>query len=609
MTVDIFAPYRSVSTKTEARELADLLGHPSRDRPVVVVSSTKDGPRITPTDLATRLGSDADVYLLTSAAIAYDLDDIMPEGSSVYGGAVRCYPPGTAWTTETRKAVTRLIYTDEEAKAAIGLIADDVAAMATSFTTSSRPVQTPAVRTIDGSVTMLLEPDGALVKTDNGGIARIDTSSFAPGVPVTRLLEVGQRVTGTIHDGVLTLTIPRNTVADAVAHATAGTVLPAKVSGHKTVTLFPGLEVRHRSGMEPGHVVPVRIELSGRADGKAWRLVAADGETVTDALPILHGGEPWIRIGDGPAAVEPEREPTTDTETSREALPEPEQPLPEAEVPEPAPRKSSAEDAFAALELVRGILEGMAFENGHLTGTVEDLSTELDEVYAKESAPAAPVPAQTNGAELTKLRSQVAALLLEKREILTDSRRTAAEADALAAEVATLRRKIERLQDDVRTERERANHARQLARSVGEPDEGSILFTDPVEQFRHEVYLEWASRIPAASKAELPLADYDLADGFLDAVGTVQGVDRSKIVAVAVEVLTGLADTMPGRDMHRLRGGLPGTSTFVEHPVHGTAWRVALQIKTASARRMHFWRGNDGKVVFATVGVHDDMGI
>jgi hypothetical protein len=60
--------------------------------------------------------------------------------------------------------------------------------------------------------------------------------------------------------------------------------------------------------------------------------------------------------------------------------------------------------------------------------------------------------------------------------------------------------------------------------------------------------------------------------------------------------------------MHRLRGGLPGTPC-IEHPELGTAWRVALQVKTASARRMHFWRGNDGKVVFATVGVHDDMSI
>lgn len=60
--------------------------------------------------------------------------------------------------------------------------------------------------------------------------------------------------------------------------------------------------------------------------------------------------------------------------------------------------------------------------------------------------------------------------------------------------------------------------------------------------------------------------------------------------------------------MHRLRGGLAGAGC-IEDPVLGTAWRVALQVKTASARRMHFWRGYDGKIVFATVGVHDDMSI
>jgi chromosome segregation ATPase len=171
-------------------------------------------------------------------------------------------------------------------------------------------------------------------------------------------------------------------------------------------------------------------------------------------------------------------------ETAPEA--EPSLPAEENAAVAPAPRSTSTEDAFAALELVRGILEGLAYDNSHLTGTVEELSSELDEVYAKDEAPAAPVPAHTNGAELTRLRAQVAALMLEKGEILRDSRRITAEANGLAAEILTLQRKIERLQDDVRTERERANRARQLARSAGDPDDGAVLFTDPVEQFRHE---------------------------------------------------------------------------------------------------------------------------
>ena len=57
---------------------------------------------------------------------------------------------------------------------------------------------------------------------------------------------------------------------------------------------------------------------------------------------------------------------------------------------------------------------------------------------------------------------------------------------------------------------------------------------------------------------------------------------------IAVEVLTGIADSMPGREMHRLRAGSKGSAANWEHPEYGSAWRVSLQVKAASARRLHF---------------------
>jgi hypothetical protein len=140
---------------------------------------------------------------------------------------------------------------------------------------------------------------------------------------------------------------------------------------------------------------------------------------------------------------------------------------------------------------------------------------------------------------------------------------------------------VERLRDDVRKERARADRARLMSRDIDDVTDSGPLFNDPAEQFRHELYLEWAKRIPAGSKAETPLAEYGFADGYMTT----------------------------GRDMHRLRGGVAGTSGFVEDPELGTAWRAALQAKTASARRVHCWRGTDRKIVFATVGLHDDMDI
>ena len=132
----------------------------------------------------------------------------------------------------------------------------------------------------------------------------------------------------------------------------------------------------------------------------------------------------------------------------------------------------------------------------------------------------------------------------------------------------------ERLRESVRTEQTRAARARQLSRDISAAADTGPLFTDPVEQFRHEIYVEWTTRIPAAAKAEMPLAEYGLAEGFLPSVERIQGVDRTKIVAVAVEVLTGIADGSPGRDMHRLRNGPKVGTGYIEHPEYGTAWRV-----------------------------------
>ncbi|CAH0126103.1 hypothetical protein SRABI83_00081 [Arthrobacter sp. Bi83] len=273
--------------------------------------------------------------------------------------------------------------------------------------------------------------------------------------------------------------------------------------------------------------------------------------------------------------------------------------------PAPATPEFAGGDAFAALDAVRARLEHLSAENDRLSGELE--ARLLESVAEQTGAPLpSPVP---GGAEVERLRAQVALMTRERVDMLKDHRRAMADADDLAAENARLVHTVERLRDDVRKERARADRARQMSRDIDDVTDSGPLFNDPAEQFRHEVYLEWAKRIPAGSKAETPLAEYGFADGYMTTGRDIQGIDRSKIIAVAVEVLTGLADSLPGRDMHRLRGGVAGTSGFVEDPELGTAWRVALQVKTASARRVQFWRGTDRKIVFATVGLHDDMDI
>lgn len=594
---DIFSQHRTISSKRDAIELAALLVDPERERPAVVISTTKNGPTVNPDAVVGRLGSTADVYLLSSASLAYDFEDAMPPDTSVYGGAVRSYPPGLEWSRNSSKAMVRLAYNELEGRAAVALIADDVAAMSpgpTTFMSSvSRPAASTAPPEVTGTVSMLLTPDGALVELATS-LARIDTADLAPGLPPEMLFAVGQEVTGTVAGGIMTVTVGLHTPADAADHAAKGKVLAALVASEKAVILFPGLTVRHASGAPVGAVIAVRIDLSGRADGKAWKLTnAAIDSAIDEALPFVKGGEPWIRFDPAAAPVETAAvpEPAAEEVPAAESLPIPAEPAPVA----------LSDDAFNALDAVRARLEHLTAENQRLGREIETLRL--------ETRNDAPVPSPSfGGAEMERLRSQVALMNRDRIDMSDDLGRALADANDLAAENARISHTNENLREQIRIEQGRAARARQLSRDIADVTETGPLFAEPAEQFRHEVYLEWATRIPAGSKAGTPLAEYDFADGFLTAVDEIHGIDRSKIISVAVEVLTGIADSMPGRDMHRLRSG-PAGAGCIEDPVLGTAWRVALQTKTASARRMHFWRGSDGKVVFATVGVHDDMNI
>lgn len=192
---DISSLYRTINSTRDVIELAEMLVHPERERPAVVVSTTKNGPLIRPADLANRLGAGVDVYLLGSAGLAYDFQDAMPLDTSVYGGAARCYPPGNAWAKNSSRSMIRLAYTDAEGRAAIPLLADDVAAMESlvpmKVTTSSAP-RPAAVSAVEGVVSVILEPDGALIKLQDG-IARIDTSALAPGISPQHLFSPSQR--------------------------------------------------------------------------------------------------------------------------------------------------------------------------------------------------------------------------------------------------------------------------------------------------------------------------------------------------------------------------------------------------------------------------------
>jgi len=73
------------------------------------------------------------------------------------------------------------------------------------------------------------------------------------------------------------------------------------------------------------------------------------------------------------------------------------------------------------------------------------------------------------------------------------------------------------------------------------------------------------------------------------------------------EIVTGLAPQIPGREVHHLRTGTGGDNPIRKRDDGAMAWRASLQVKTPSARRIHYWVLTNGQIELARVATHDDF--
>ena len=208
-------------------------------------------------------------------------------------------------------------------------------------------------------------------------------------------------------------------------------------------------------------------------------------------------------------------------------------------------------------------------------------------------------------------RQKITTMLIDDvRKLLPEQTPKSRYVDPRNARIDELETDLENLQERYRKVDQARIKAVKELRSVSGRLEADIAdgpyFLDPEEEFRFEVYVEWVRRIAPAEKANMPLADYDIGPAFLASVDAVDGISRAKIVAVVVEVLTGLAATLGSRDMHVLREGNEPIGPAMTRADGGVCWRVALQRESPSARRLHFWKIGD-RVELSRVVLHDDF--
>jgi hypothetical protein len=179
----------------------------------------------------------------------------------------------------------------------------------------------------------------------------------------------------------------------------------------------------------------------------------------------------------------------------------------------------------------------------------------------------------------------------------------------LAARVVTLEGTVRHLEQNLaqaRTLRRESDKRRSRTARQSQESDGR-QFLDDRAQLDFDLYVAWVHTTVAAEKEQRPLARYSYGPDFFTTLHSVEGVSRSKVVEVMVQVLTGRHTELASRELHQLRTGSGGDDPPVTREGGETCWRVALQTKTPSARRLHYWACNDGSIEFSSVRLHDDI--
>lgn len=188
----------------------------------------------------------------------------------------------------------------------------------------------------------------------------------------------------------------------------------------------------------------------------------------------------------------------------------------------------------------------------------------------------------------------IEALQRDKEQLVSQLKRAQGEMDALQGHLNVARTKL------------RESIRRKSKGGSPGPDD-SRLFTRDEDQLDFEIRLAWARGTQPSEKDELPLKSWTYSAHFLDSLRDVQGISRAKIVEVIVHVLTGRDSELASRELHLLRNGKGGEDPVVVRDRGERCWRVSLQTKTPSARRLHYWTCADGSIELASIRLHDDF--
>lgn len=621
---------QTMRTDDEARALVDHLLAPGRTRPVCLVSVAEGEttPYIDMEEVAAALGDGFDYVLIPTGRLTFILEDRLPRGANAYGGAARVYPVGDGWQKDPYAYPLVLCQSRQDGAEATQRLIRDGQRHGTTRVES--PPLSP--QQVAATVRRLVPPTRALAVTQAGDQVVVDSERVLRGLRIDQLVEEDQAVEGVLaEDRQLVLVLPPLDLRTLEGYA-VGTVVLGRVAevhaDRAVVELVPRVTAvlmrddvtgnhvdRLSTLLAKGQVVAARVVRVGQPGGKPWKLQMSDvddDEPVAPAPPLLPGGPPWLtpemvtalgepapeeEVGappdDGPMPV-PAPKPRPATPPS--AVPGP----PRGTGPDPAgertayPQVVPQEPTEQGPEDVPGHgLELRMAELERLVGQLQRTVATLEHGQAGLTRRVAAVSEQGSGAGF------VSELVRRERD---DAR---AQVQSLQEELRRLEEHRDRLTQDLAAARKEARRAaRQLARQ-GPP--AAPAFLDEEEELRWQVHRTWVERIPAAEKAELPLGEYVVLPGFLESLRTTPGVDLAKVAGVVVDIATGRVHSLAGHQTHQLRES-ESSDRHLTREDGATCWRVSLQVKSPSARRLHYWQPPSGRPPeLSSVRLHDDL--
>lgn len=607
-----------VVAASDVDALARAILDPGRRRPIIVVTTERytvpdNIPQAT-TDEAEELrnavGDIADIAIVATGSISFALEAALPDHWHIFNGACRSYPAGILADPSIRRSPLRRRRSWEVASEQV--ISDALGHAHSAGILNQKPKgSVPRTATVTG---FLIEGEQALADVGTPMPAVVWRDMTCPGVPLDWLIAKGATVPGELDRDHNRFLLRKRTfgAADFLAAFPHGSITLALVDkvdpDAATLRVHPDLTISvHRSDVSSnpldvldlffveGEVVRARVVHLSTGTPHLRLSDVDESEPVLAAVPVVEGGEPWLIEGrnlpappespviadavaaDDPAAAvdAPSREPLDAPITS----PMPSRPMPGPR-PRPRPRPAATGSAPASAHAPsegKSAVHSMSMKITALTAEIEQL--------------------RSASVELERLRQDhdlVQRTLRDTRVELGEARES----------VANLRNLHKKAVDELRKTRKAVPaHVRESG-----PHERRDTWPDAELWLRHEILLAWVERIPRFEKLQRPLpADYIIGPRFAESISALDDGQFDKAMKCVVDVLTDRAKDLAGRDLHRLRTGDGGSDAPRIRPEDGAvAWRAAIEVNVASARRLHYWAVG-ARIELSQVGIHDDM--